>query len=131
MSLKIYRDEILEKVVNPWLLRGDQFVLEEDGDSGHGGGNSKRKNIVREWKESHGLKHFFNPPGSPDLSPIENCWRAVKQYIRSHYQLGSDMKKLVLEGWDQIGKPTINKYVSSMVRRMEDVLATEGKMTGW
>ena len=55
----------------------------------------------------------------------------MKQYIRSHYQLGSNMKKLVLEGWDQIGKPTINRCVSSMVRRMEDVLAAEGKMTGW
>jgi len=48
-------------------------MLKEDGDSGHGGGNAKRDNIVRQWKETHGLKHFFNYPGSPDLSPIKNC----------------------------------------------------------
>ena len=50
MSLQVYRDEILEKVVGPWLDRGDKFVLEEDGDLGYGGGNSKggRLNIVKE-----------------------------------------------------------------------------------
>lgn len=48
MSLQIYRDQILENIISPWLLRGDVFVLEEASDSGHGGGNSKRKNIVKE-----------------------------------------------------------------------------------
>ena len=31
-----YINQILEPVVLPWILRGDKFVLEEDGDSGHG-----------------------------------------------------------------------------------------------
>lgn len=36
MSHEVYV-EILEKEVKRWLERGDDFVLEEDGDSGHGG----------------------------------------------------------------------------------------------
>ena len=133
MSLQVYRDKILEKVVGPWLDRGDKFVLEEDGDSGHGGGNSKggRLNIVKEWKQAHGLKHFFNTPGSPDLSLIENYWRAVKQYIRANLKIGADIMELALEGWRRISQPQINQLVDSMVRRMEDVLASEGRMTGW
>ena len=106
-------------------------MLEEDGDSGHGGGNSKRGNIVREWKKTHGLKHFFNTPGSPDLSPIENCWRAVKQYIRANFTIGADIIALAKAGWVRITKAQINGYVDSMVRRMEDVLVGEGRMTGW
>jgi len=43
MSHQIYRDEILDKVVSLQLLRGDQLVLEEDGDSGHGGGTPSGK----------------------------------------------------------------------------------------
>ena len=131
MSLAVYRDCILEPIVGQWLSQGDQFVLEEDGDSGHGGGNSAKGNIVRTWKEKHCLKHFFNTPGSPDLSPIENCWRAVKQYVRANYRIGSDLKALILEGWRQIRQETINKMVDSMVVRMADVIAAEGQMTGW
>jgi len=61
MSMQVYRDVILEGEVAKWLTRGDQFVLEEDGDSGHGGGNSGKRNIVKAWKEEHGLKHFLIP----------------------------------------------------------------------
>ena len=106
-------------------------MLEEDGDSGHGGGNSSKRNIIKAWKEEHGLKHFFNTPGSPDLSPIKNCWRAVKQYIKANFRLSSDLKKLILEGWRRISQETINKMVDSMVVRMADVLASQGQMTGW
>ena len=131
MSLQVYRDEILEKVVGPWLQNGDAFVLEEDGDSGHRGGNSKRGNIVKEWKKAHGLKYFFNTPGSPDLSPIENCWRAVKQYIRANFTIGADIIALVKAGWARITQAQIDGYVDFMVKRMEDVLVGEGRMTGW
>lgn len=131
MSLQVYRDVILDGMVAQWLTRGDKFILEEDGDSGYGGGNSTRRNIVKVWKEEHGLKHYFNTPGSPDLSPIENYWRAVKQYVRANYRLGSDLKQLILEGWKRIDQKTINQMVDSMVVRMADVLATEGQMTGW
>lgn len=44
LSLKVYRDQIPELLVKPWLDRGDQFILEEDNDSGHGGGS--KNNIV-------------------------------------------------------------------------------------
>ena len=35
---RIYIDSILEPVVKPWLNRGDDVVLEEDGDPEHGTG---------------------------------------------------------------------------------------------
>lgn len=45
MSQCVYIDSILEPVVKPWLEAGEDFVLEEDGDSGHESGKS---NIVRD-----------------------------------------------------------------------------------
>ena len=66
MSQRVYIDQILKPVVKPWLDRGDDFCLKEDGDSGHG---TSKNNIVRKWKEENG-----NCASSPDLSPIENCW---------------------------------------------------------
>jgi hypothetical protein len=79
MSQRVYIDSILEPVAKPWLDRGDKFVLEEDGDSGHGPG---RNNIVRTWKEEHNLDHYFNCSNSPDLASIENCWLLPKAVLR-------------------------------------------------
>lgn len=42
MSHEVYINSILEPVVKPWLDRGDDFVLEEDEDSGHGTGKGGR-----------------------------------------------------------------------------------------
>ncbi|KAF2195887.1 hypothetical protein K469DRAFT_734281 [Zopfia rhizophila CBS 207.26] len=52
------------------LERGDCFVLEEDGDSGH---RPSKKNVVREWKQTYKLKHYFNCHLSPDFAIIKNC----------------------------------------------------------
>ena len=35
----VYIDQILEPHVKEWIFRADKFVLEEDGDSGHGRGS--------------------------------------------------------------------------------------------
>lgn len=70
MSLKVYRDQILEPIVGQWLRNGESFVLEEDNDSGHGTGKS---NIVRTWKQKNGLTSFFNCSNSPDIPPIEKA----------------------------------------------------------
>lgn len=130
MSLQIYHDVILEGAIRPWLDAGEEFVLEEDGDSGHGTG--RKSNIVKAWKEEHGLKHFFNTPNSPDLSPIENCWRYVKQFISANTSItGSRLLELILAGWERIPQVKINAMVDSMVVRMQDVIASGGQMTGW
>ena len=35
-------------VIKPWIIAGEDFFLEEDGDLGHGPG---KENPVRTWKE--------------------------------------------------------------------------------
>jgi hypothetical protein len=54
-------------------------VLEEDNDSGYGLGKS---NIVRPWKQKHGLQYYLNCHSSPDLASIENAWHPAKQYVK-------------------------------------------------
>ena len=83
MSLQVYRDQILEPVVKPWLMEGHDFVLEEDGDSGHG--KAKTRSIVRIWKEENKMEYFFNCTSSQDPSPIEtagnflnNTWQNIR-----------------------------------------------------
>ena len=44
MSSKVYRNQIIELVVKPWLLEGQDFVFKEDGD--HGYGKAQNCNII-------------------------------------------------------------------------------------
>lgn len=41
---QVYIDSILGPIVNPWIVAREDFVLEEDGGSGHG---PSKKNPVR------------------------------------------------------------------------------------
>lgn len=130
MTQLAYRDVILEPVVKPWLQTGQQFVLEEDGDSGHGPG--KKKNIVKTWKEENNLKHYFNCHDSPDLSPIENCWQAPKQTLKKYPHWDDQMtRELIQEGWDELKQKTINRWVDSMPQRLRDVIQLDGQLTGY
>ena len=129
MSQRVYIDSILEPIVKPWIEAKHDFVLEEDGDSGHGPGKS---NIVRTWKQNNDLKHYFNCPCSPDLAPIENCWQAPKQYLKKYPHWDDDTTKgLIYEGWANVSQAFINERVSTMPDRLRAVLDGEGKMTGY
>ena len=68
----------------------------------------------------------------PDLAPIENCWQAPKAYVqkRPHWDEQS-LKELLLEGWEQVTIPFINKQVHSMLQRLWDVIEGGGERTGW
>ncbi|KFZ17649.1 hypothetical protein V501_01617 [Pseudogymnoascus sp. VKM F-4519 (FW-2642)] len=97
----------LEKAVKPWLERGDDFVLEEDGDSSHGPTNNG--NIVQKWKKEHNLKYYFNCAQSPDLLPIENCWQPVKSHTRTFAHWDDEtLTELVIEGWAGILQESID-----------------------
>lgn len=79
MTQQVYRNVILEGYVKKLLWEDRYFILEEDGDSGHG---PSKSNPVREWKGKNGLRFFFNCPRSPDLSLIENAWGHVEEVIK-------------------------------------------------
>ena len=129
MSQRVYIDQILKPVVKPWLDRGDDFCLEEDGDSGHG---TSKNNIVRKWKEENGLKSYFNCASSPDLSPIENCWQPPKQYIRKfpHWDEATTVG-LIHEGWATVSQNFINSKVAEMPKGLQAMIDGDGAMTGY
>lgn len=129
MSQRVYIDQILKFVVKSWLDRGDDFCLKENEDSGHG---ISKHNIVRTWKEEHGLKNYFNSASFSDLSSIENCWQSSKQYIRKflHWDEATTVD-LVYEGWATVSQRFINEKVDEMPQRLQAVIDGDGAMTGY
>lgn len=78
MSLQVYRDQILEPVVKPWLMEGHDFVLEEDGDSGHGLFAPGRKKTS--WSTSSTVPHS---PTFHRLKTAGNLPNNIWQNIRT------------------------------------------------
>lgn len=129
MTHKVYTESILEPVVKPWLEEGQEFVLEEDGDSGHGTGQA---NPVRTWKQQHGLKSYFNCAMSPDLAPIEDCWAIPKAHVRKYpHWDDATLEELIREGWARVSQEFINSKVDEMPNRLRDVINGHGDMTGY
>lgn len=130
MTLKTYLEQILQPVVGRWLERGDDFILEEDGASGHG--YKSTNNIVAQWKQRVGLKHFRNCPNSPDLAPIENAWRAPKGQVRQHAIWNPEALKEYAElGWAGLKQKTIDDWVISLPSRLRDVVHLKGQLSAF
>jgi hypothetical protein len=122
-----YISKILEPIVKPWIDYGDDFVLEEDGDSAHG--PTKNNNIVRQWKLQNKLEFYINCAQSPDLSPIENVWQPPKAHTRAHAHWDDEtLKEPIQEGWDGIIQEWINRRIDSMPVRLKQVIEREGKL---
>lgn len=81
MSQQVYIYQSLEPIVMPWVQAHSDFILEEDGNLGHG---PEKSNIVRTWKEENELESNFNCHDSLDLTPLENFWQPVKQALCKH-----------------------------------------------
>ena len=114
---RVYHDVILEGgPVKKWIERGDDFVLEEDGASGHGGGPKARKDsLVAKWKDKKRVEHYFNCHDSPDLAPIENTFQGPKGHMRKHPHWDEQsLIDILQEGWDNISQEYINELVESL-----------------
>ena len=107
-------------------------MLEEDHNSSHGIPKDK-KGIVQDWKRSHGLQHYFNCSGSPDLTLIENAWQPLKQALkRVPHWTKEEIEEIATEAWyDQLKQRSINKWVLSMPQRLQAVIDNEGHLTGY
>ena len=130
---KAYIEQILEVKVLKRIQRGDVFVLEQDGASGHGGGPTARKKIpVGIWLRNHHVDNYFNCHDSPGLTPIETCWQPPKSFQRKrpHWDKQT-LRELLKEGWTHVTQSYINYLVSTMPQRLQDVKKLNGDRTSW
>jgi hypothetical protein len=125
ITAKVYLD-LLKREVPMWPK---EMVLEEDNAPGHG---VAKDSIVNRWKRDNNVKSYYNCAYSPDLAPIENCWRAPKAWLRKIGHWDDDsVWEVANEGWNALTQKKVNEWCLSMPQRLRDVIKAEGQMTAW
>ena len=128
MTMTTYIEQILEPYVLPHFKDNKDLVLEEENDGAHGTRSQKKK--VQKYKEKHGIKCYANPPSSPDLSIIEDCWRYLKQKVKKHKCRTVDQLHWAIETeWEQLPQEWINELVDEMPIRITEVIKRQGLST--
>jgi len=94
---------------------------------------------LRPWALENGVELVDWPPYSPDLNPIENLWKLLKEKICARYPNLADMPKnqaamdrlvrAAVEVWEDFEEDLFVRLVDSVVRRLEAVIAAGGWYT--
>ncbi|KAJ1334034.1 transposase [Microdochium nivale] len=118
-----YMDDVLTKTVKRWIRKGDKFVLEEDIARKH----VLNQSVVKQWAEVYKLKCHASSTRSPDLSPIEDVWRAVREHLKTHIVWDEEtLREAAKEAWEAVSQERINEWVASMPQRHRDVMNAGG-----
>jgi hypothetical protein len=114
-----YLAQVLEPYIQGFLAafgsvlgpgKTPQFM--EDGNSAYG--HKSTTNICARWRASIGITLFPHPAISPDMNPIEKCWRRIKQALHRRQRqptTEAEMVAAVLEEWEQIPQEWINGLI--------------------
>jgi hypothetical protein len=84
----------------------------EDGNSAHG--HKSSRNCCARYRTAHGIILMPHPSTSPDMNPIEKCWRRIKQSLhrRKHQPTTiAEMQAAVTEEWEAIPQEWINELI--------------------
>ncbi|PQE23742.1 Transposable element Tc1 protein [Rutstroemia sp. NJR-2017a WRK4] len=108
----------------------------EDGSKVHSLKDSiKNKGLCNAAKIEYYINTILDWPGnSPDLNPIENVWRILKQRLRNRNPYGSwtlqELKEALIDIWNnKIIVQDFNKFIDSIPERICKVLARRGAQT--
>ncbi|RFU25602.1 hypothetical protein B7463_g10735, partial [Scytalidium lignicola] len=105
-------------------------IFMEDGNPAHG--HKSITNPCAVFREKHGIQLLNHPSTSPDLNPIEKCWRAMKQSLhRRKIQPTNEieMANAIIEEWNALDQEWINGLIAEQTHWIWEVVARRGWMT--
>src|SRR5271169_3045991 len=125
-TAKDFVEIVYEGELRNFMDKISNSVLMEDGAPVH------RSRVSGEWQQQHMVEKLNWPPNSPDLNPIENVWKILKdavQHYRKRPRTLEEMNKALQEEWKAFSPRIFERLLQSMQERMEDVIKNHGGHT--
>lgn len=103
----------------------EDIILMEDGAPVH------RSKLPELWREAHGIKKLNWPANSPDLNPIENLWKIVKDNVQntSRPHNKEELVESLHRVWKEIPLDILQTLIATMPARMKEVISAKGGST--
>jgi transposase len=123
MNQVLYTEHVLKPHFIPFYKKmvrkyGPDVVIQEDGAKFH------FASIPTKYKDKMKVKRLIWPPQSPDLAPIENLWKILKDRIsarRHRIKNTEEMEIAACVEWAQIPKQVLGNLNDSMPHRMKQL----------
>ena len=92
-----------------------------------------RGKVPELWRKAHGIAKLQWPPNSPDLNPIENLWKTMKDLLRHHKKPSNkqEMMDTIKAVWEEVSLEQLQNLIESMLKRMKAVISARGGSTRW
>jgi transposase len=88
--------------------------------------------ITKDWLKKSKIVIIYWPANSPDLNPIENIWKQLKDNIQSREvfpRTVNELKVALSEEWENLDCSIFEEVVASMPQRINAVLEAKGGPT--
>jgi len=87
---------------------------------------------VQQYLNHVGIRTLPIPARSPDMNPLEHVWDVLGRCVRARDHAPTTLRELeeaLTVEWDNIPQETIDRIISSMPTRLEDIRRARGGVT--
>jgi transposase len=114
--------EILENKLIPFINESNNdLIYQHDNDSKHT--STKTKKFLKKTK----ISVLEWPSCSPDLNPIENLWKILKERVSKRQSKNeNEFANNIVDEWNKIDMNILKSLINSMPNRIREVIKNKG-----
>ena len=117
--------EVLEESLLPYIKehRNQKFIYQQDNARIH------VSKYTKEWLLKENIPTLSWPAHSPDCNPMENLWGIMTEQLFKRgrqYNSCEELRKSILECWNNLPEETITNLVESMNDRIFELIEKKG-----